>query len=102
MTKYLINPYISFVESSLFPGFVQYAVFHRLTGEIFEPSTSVRELLLAIKSNGQISLNGDELNSLTDDAQVKHLIRNHFLISDGFDFLAPLLDHFVARPIQNP
>ena len=103
MTKYLINPYISFVESRLFPEFVQYAVFHRLTGEIFEPSASVRKLLLTIKSDGQISLNGNEFHSLPDDdVQVKHLIQNNFLISDGFDFLAPLLDHFVARPIQNP
>jgi SAM-dependent methyltransferase len=102
MTRYRINPYISFVESRLFREFVQYAVFHRLTGEIFEPSDSVRKLLLAIKSDGQILLNGDEINSLTDDAQVKYLIQNHFLIPNGFDFLAPLLDHFVARPIQNP
>ena len=95
MPSYSINPYISFVESRLFPEFVQHAVFHRLTGEIFEPSETVRELLLAIKSDSQISLNGDEFNILTDDdAQLKHLIQNHFLIADGFDFLAPLLDHY--------
>ena len=103
MTTYRLNPQISFVESRLFPEFVQYAVFNRLTGEIFEPSASVRELLLAGKSDGQISLSGGQLNSLTEDgAQLRQLTQNHFLISDDFDPLAPLLDYLVARPIQNP
>ena len=36
MPTYALNPYVSFVESRLFAEFVQHAVFHRLTGEIFE------------------------------------------------------------------
>ena len=36
MPTYRINPYVSFIENRLFPGVVQRAVFHRLTGEIIE------------------------------------------------------------------
>src|ERR1043165_6592356 len=93
MVTYAINPYVSFVESRLFPQFVQYAVFHRLTGEIFEPSERVREVLLAMKSNATVS---------TDDVEIKHLIQNQFLVTEDFDPLAPLLDCYVTRPIQNP
>ena len=99
MVTYAINPYVSFVESRLFPQFVQYAVFHRLTGEIFEPSERVREVLLAIKSNSKVSTNGDDDNSRS---QLQHLIQNQFLVSEGFDPLAPLVDCYVTRPIQNP
>ena len=99
MVTYAINPYVSFVESRLFPGFVQYAVFHRLTGELFEPSERVREVLLAIQSNTTVSPIGDDENVA---AQLRHLIQNQFLVSEGFDPLAPLLDCYVTRPIQNP
>ena len=72
MPTYSINPYVSSIENRLFPGVVQSAVFHRLTGEIIE--------------------SGDK----------RLLIERQFLIPDGFDPLAPLLDHYVTRPIQNP
>ena len=72
MPTYSINPYISSIENRLFPSVVQSAVFHRLTGEIIE--------------------SGDK----------RHLIERQFLIPDGFDALAPLLDQYVTRPIQNP
>jgi 2-polyprenyl-3-methyl-5-hydroxy-6-metoxy-1,4-benzoquinol methylase len=97
MTTYSINPYVSFVESRLFPGFVQHAVFHRLTGEIFEPDERVREVLLAIKSGDQSAL-----SMPADAAQLRHLIQNEFLIPEGFEPLAPLLHQYVTRPIQNP
>src|SRR5205085_11741480 len=75
---YRINPYISFVESRLFPHFVEHAVFHRLTGDLLQSGDS-----------GQ----GFELSQL---------IQKQFLIPEGYDPLAPLLDHYVIRPIQNP
>src|ERR1051325_3924 len=96
MLTYSLNPYVSFVESRLFPGFVQYAVFHRLTGELFEPSERVREALLALKSDIHIPFNGD------DGAELRHLIQKQFLVAEGFDPLAPLRDCYVTRPIQNP
>jgi len=103
MLTYWLNPYISFIENRLFPGVVQHAVFHRLTGEIFEPSETVRNLLLAANSGNPISLNGDVLNSVSGDGpQLRQLIQREFLIAEGHDPLASLLDGYVARPIQNP
>lgn len=76
MPTYGINPYISFVESRLIPGVVQHAAFHRLTGELIEPGA--------------------------DGFPQQQLIQREFLIPAGYDPLAPLLDHYVTRPIQNP
>ncbi len=76
MVTYSLNPYISFVESRLIPGFVQQAAFHRLTGEIIE--------------------------SGADGMQSQQMIQRGFLIPAGNDPLAPLLDQYVTRPIQNP
>ncbi|HEX5885601.1 MAG TPA: class I SAM-dependent methyltransferase [Pyrinomonadaceae bacterium] len=82
MPTYRINPYISFIENRLFPGEVQRAVFHRLTGQLIEY---------------------DYTRSLTtDEARTRQLIQNGFLIPPDYDPLAPLADWFVARPIQNP
>src|SRR5215213_1355846 len=92
MLNYSLNPYVSFVESRLIPGFLQRAVFHRLTGEIVEPSDRIYDLLFAIRSGSRVSLS----------EELKPLVHGQFLIPEGFDPLASLLDHYVARPIQNP
>ena len=82
MPTYRINPYISFIENRLFPGVIQRAVFHRLSGEIIEH---------------------DFTSSLTaDETKLRQLIQSGFLITPDYDPLAPLLDWYVARPIQNP
>jgi len=73
-----LSPYISFVGSRLLPGFTQHAAFHRLTGDLLEAADSKHIF---------------ELNQL---------IQKQFLIPEGYDPLAPLLDHYVTRPIQNP
>jgi SAM-dependent methyltransferase len=73
-----LSPYISFVESRLFPGVIQRAAFHRLTGDLIEAT-----------DNG-------------DNFEFTQLIQKQFLIPKGYDPLAPLLDHYVIRPIQNP
>ena len=94
MPNYSLSPYVSFIESHLIPGFVQRAIFHRLTGEIIEPGEKDYDLLFAIRSGRLIAVNEED---------TKHpLIQGQFLIPDGFDPLASLLDHYVARPIQNP
>lgn len=82
MPTYRINPYVSFIENRLFPGVVQRAVFHRLTGEIIEHDFTS-------------SLNADSV-------QTRQLIQSGFLIPEDYDVLSPLLDWYVARPIQNP
>jgi phospholipid N-methyltransferase len=95
MPTHLLNPYIGFIENRLFAGIVQHAIFHRLTGVITETSDKLHHVFLSISANG-ISLNEAESDSL------RHLIEDHLLIPEGFDPLAPLLDHYVTRPIQNP
>jgi SAM-dependent methyltransferase len=82
MPAYRLNPYISFIENRLFPGVIQRSVFHRLTGEIIEYDFTAR-------------LTGD-------DPQVRQLVQSGFLITEDFDPLAPFLDWYVTRPIQNP
>ena len=96
-----INPYISFVESRLFPEFVQQAVFHRLTGELVEPGERVYSRLFAAKSGSQISLSENDFNN-ADGVQLRQLIQREFLIPEGYEPLAPLLDQYVTCPIQNP
>src|SRR6476661_9033677 len=96
MPTYSLNPYISFIENRLFAGVVQRAIFHRLTGVIIETSDKLHAGLLSIRSANGILLNEAESDSL------RHLIEDHLLIPEGFDPLAPLLDHYVTRPIQNP
>lgn len=82
MPTYRINPYISFIENRLFPGEIQRAVFHRLTGELIEY---------------------DFTKSLTaDEVALRQLVHSGFLITEDYDPLVPLLDWYVRRPIQNP
>ena len=100
MLNFSLNPYISFVENRLFHGVVQGAVFHRLTGEIIESGKRVYDLLFAIRLGKRVSLSEDETKSLS--GELKQLVQRQFLIEGGFDPLAPLLDHYVTRPIQNP
>jgi phospholipid N-methyltransferase len=100
MPTYSLSPYISFVENRLFPGVVQYAIFHRLTGDLLEPNETLRDALLSIKQGRRLSVSDEELKNLS--GEFKQLFDKHFLIPEGFDPLAPLLDHYVARPIQNP
>lgn len=95
MPTYGINPYISFVESRLFPDVVQHAVFHRLTGEIVEPDERVRSLLLAARSGIPLLINEAE-------PQLRQLVQKEFVIPKGHDPLALLFDQYVTRPIQNP
>jgi phospholipid N-methyltransferase len=95
MPTYGINPYISFVESRLFPGVVQHAVFHRLTGQIVEPDERLRSLLQAARSGTSLSINDGDL-------QLRQLAQLEFLIPEGHDPLALVRDSYVTRPLQNP
>lgn len=103
MASYSINPYISFIENRLFPGVVQHGVCHRLSGEVLEPRESVRALLHAAALGTPISLNMESLSSLgADGYQLQQLIEKFFLIPTMSDPLLPFMNHYVARPIQNP
>ena len=80
MPAYSLNPYVSFIENRLFPGVVQHAMFHRLTNEIFEYDSNLRP----------------------DSPEMARLVQRSFVIPEGYDPLAPFLDQYVARPVQNP
>ena len=103
MTRYRINPYISFIENRLIPDTLQQAVFHRLTNEIIEPGEPVRSLLQAASLGNCISLSDADLEKLGEGGnELKHLIGREFLIPEDYDPLTHLSDHLVARPVQNP
>ena len=81
MPAYSLNPYVSFIENHLFPGVVQRAMFNRLTGEILEY----------------------DMNTLqADSVEMQQMVQRGFVIPEGYDPLATLLDQYVARPVQNP
>jgi SAM-dependent MidA family methyltransferase/ribosomal protein S18 acetylase RimI-like enzyme len=103
LIPYRISPYVSFIENRLFPGIIQHGVSHRLTGEVFEPNERILSLLLAMQTGNRISLSKENLNNLSDDGrQLTTLIEREFLIPDDYDPLTRFLNHYVARPIQNP
>lgn len=81
MPAYSLNPYISFIENRLFPGVIQRAMFNRLTNEILEYDTSTLK---------------------ADSPEMQQMIQRGFVIPEGHDPLASLLDQYIARPVQNP
>jgi SAM-dependent methyltransferase/N-acetylglutamate synthase-like GNAT family acetyltransferase len=101
--SYRLNPYISLVESRLFPEFTQHAVFHRLTGELYELSGPVRSLLAAANLGNRVPFTEEELHNMGDlGKEINALIKSNFLIQETFDPLTRLLKLYVARPMQNP
>lgn len=103
MLPYKISPYVSFVENRLIPGVVQYAVFHRLSGDLLQPTEGMRALLLALRHGNQISLPDEDLTKygLGGD-QLQQIIDKQFLIDPVCEPLTKFFDQFVTRPIQNP
>ena len=103
MISYRLSPYVNFIENRLIPGVTQHGVSHRLTGEVLEPGDRIRSLLLAMQTGNLISLSDENLNSFGDEGrQLKQLIGKEFLIPEGYDPLTHYMNHYVARPIQNP
>jgi len=103
MTSFRLSPYVNFIENRLIPGVTQHGVSHRLTGEVLEPGERIRSLLLVMQTGSPISLSEENLNSFGEEGkQLKQLIEKEFLIPDGYDPLTSYLNHYVARPIQNP
>src|SRR5215813_13498475 len=103
MISYKLSPFVDFIESHLIANSSQYAVFHRLTGEIVEPATSIRSLLQTLKTGHPISLDREELSQYGPNGlQIRTLIDKKFLVSDGEDPLASFAHYLVVRPLQNP
>lgn len=102
MISYKLNPHTSFVESHLIPGFTQYGIAHRLTGEILELTSEVYSSLQAMKPEGEISVSEEQVQSLGERTWLKQLILKEFVIPHGHDPLGCIVDQLAARPIQNP
>ena len=102
MISYKLNPHTSLVESHLIPGFTQYGIANRLTGEILELTSEVYSSLQAMKPEGELSLSEEQVQSLGERTWLKQLILKEFVIPQGHDPLACIVDQLAARPIQNP
>ncbi len=103
MVSYTLSPYVNFIESHLIPNASQYAVVHRLTGEVCEPGERVRSLLFAARLGNRVSFSSEDLDNLGEDGrQIRELIDREFLVPDGYDVLSSFLDQYAVRPLQNP
>ncbi len=103
MVSYTLSPYVNFIESHLIPNASQYAVVHRLTGEVCEPGERVRSLLFAARLGNRVSFSSEDLDNLAADGrQIRELIDREFLVRDGYDALSSFLDQYAVRPLQNP
>ena len=102
MINFKLNPYTSFVESHLIPGATQYAVAHRLTGEVLELTAEVYSSLQGMKPGSEISVSEEQVQSLGERTWLKQLIIKEFVIPQGRDPLGYIVDQLAARPIQNP
>ena len=103
MVSYKLSPYVSFIESHLIPNASQYAVFHRLSGQVVEPGAGIHSLLFAVKLGNPVSFGNGDLDRLGEDGrQIRRLIDEEFLMPNGHDPLSAFVDHYVVRPLQNP
>jgi phospholipid N-methyltransferase len=103
MSSYKLSPYVDFIESHLITHTSQYAVAHRLTGEVCEASERVRSLLYAAKLGNRVSFSSQDLANLGEDGkQISWLVEREFLVADGHDVLSSFIDQYVVRPLQNP
>lgn len=103
MLSYKLSPFVHFIESQLIPAVPQYAVFHRLTGELVELAPVARALLLATQHGSLVSFDEPQIKQLGEAGlPMQTLIEQKFLTSDDFDPLAAFADHYVVMPLQNP
>src|SRR3954469_11068647 len=103
MTLYRLSPFAYFIESQLIPQLNQYAVAHRLTGRIVEPSPTIRSILQAIKLGNPFSFDSQDANRFgAEGQQLQRLIDEYILVPPEPAALAPFVDHLVVWPLQNP
>jgi putative S-adenosyl-L-methionine-dependent methyltransferase len=103
MTTYRLSPFATFVQSHLIAEATQYAVFHRLTGELFELDPSVREFLQALAQGKAFSLAPQQLSQLGElGIAIQKLIDLVLVIPIEVDPIGPFIDLYVGRPLQNP
>jgi hypothetical protein len=103
MAAYKLSPYLKTIENRLLKGSVQTGLFHRLSGEIIEVTSSLKMFLFAASGQKQINLEIEELaKQFGPDAEPVRLVRLGFLVPIDPVPLDYFLDHYVVRPLQNP
>ena len=103
MPNYVLSPYVHPIESHLAPESVRYAVFHQLTGEVFEMTGNVRNLVWAARLGTKIAFDPQDLKSMGElGTTVSQLIEEQFFLDENTDPFVSFLDHYAVRPIQNP
>src|SRR5690349_21731242 len=103
MTTYRLSPFATLIESHLFAAAAQYAVFHRLTGQLIELDSSGLEFFKALTQGKGFSVNAEQLSQLGESGRaVQKLIDLALVISADSDPVAPFVDFYVGRPMQNP
>ena len=102
MAFYQLSPYATFVDSHL-TRVPQFALFHRLTGELVETTENVRSLLSVIKQGRRLAfVLEDAARSGDAGLQVRRMVERKLLVEAGADHFASLTDYLVVRPLQNP
>lgn len=102
MAFYHLSPYATFVDSRL-TQVPQFAVFHRLTGELVETTESIRSVLTVIKGGPPLSFAPEDVTRTGDAGpQVQRMIKRRLLVDGDTDVWTTLSDHLVVRPLQNP
>ena len=103
MRTYKLSPLATFVESQLIPTITEYAVFHRLTGQLVQLQPQLRSFLQVVQDGSPIKLTAEQLSYLREAGyQIPRLIDLELLIPDTSDHLASLVDYYVGRPLHNP
>lgn len=103
MVPYRVSPYVHIVENRLIPNVVQYGASHLLTGEVVELSKKLRTLFSALETAKTLWLSEADLNTqLADSFLLRRLLEKEFLIPEDVDALAPFVNRYVVRPVQNP
>ncbi|HKO62064.1 MAG TPA: SAM-dependent methyltransferase [Pyrinomonadaceae bacterium] len=103
MPDYLLSPYVHPIESHLDPENIRYAVFHQLTGRVFEPPAVVLNLLSTARAGARMRFEREQLLNMREVGMiVLDLIDHQFLVIEGTDPFESFLDYYPVRPIQNP
>jgi len=103
MTTYRLSPFATLIESHLFAEATQYAVFHRLTGQLLELEPPVLAFVQALAQGKAFSVNPDQIDDLGEmGPPVRTLIEFRLGVPVDADPLLPFVDYYVGRPMQNP
>src|ERR1043165_8157057 len=103
MTTYRLSPFATLIESHLFAAGAQYAVFHRLTGQLIELEPTVRTFLQALAQGKAFSVAPQQLSNLGEmGSPIQKLIELQLVTPVEIDPLAQFVDYYISLQMQNP